>query len=289
MVAIPPDLTRQFADIVEIKVRPDLRISDWANPIQNPIERTFDHEFKAAIERVIVALGGLAEKISAVLKPALPQIVDFFDRLDRAEPVPGYEPYFVDLGYHPLAARLIGRILVQGAADDVASLNAQRPVAEAIRFIAKPQRSKTAIVKKAEFLVRAGDTLNRLDAFARTDCNSTNFLVSLQGVLRGEPDAIESARRQAQCVAPHLSLRRGPKIQVASYAHQAILQSRYLLKGASYTWDDVREDFTDPLTTATRTAFNEPNFDPRPALRRARRFVLNAISALGKESRIGHL
>ena len=126
MVAIPPDLTRQFADIVEIKVRPDLRISDWANPIQNPIERTFDHEFKAAIERVIVALGGLAEKISAVLKPALPQIVDFFDRLDRAEPVPGYEPYFVDLGYHPRAARLIGRILVQGAADDVASLDVFR-------------------------------------------------------------------------------------------------------------------------------------------------------------------
>jgi len=288
MVAIPPDLTRRFADIVEIEVRPDLRISDWANRIQNLIERTFDQELKAVIERAVIALAGLAEKMPAILKPALPQIVECFDRLDRAEPVPGYEPYFVDLGYHPLAARLMGRILVQGAADDVASLNARRPVVEAIRFIAKPQRRAKAIAKKAEFLVRFGSTLDRLDAFAKTDCNSTNFLLSLQGVLRGEPDAIESAHRQAQCVAPHLSLRRGPKIRVASYAHQAILQSRSLLRGASYTWDAIREDFTDSLTTATRTAFNEPNFDPRPALRRARRFGFERNSALGTGSRIGH-
>src|SRR6185312_5040118 len=231
-MAIPTERTRQFADIGEIEVRPDLRISDWANRIQNLIERTFNQELKAVVARAVIALAGLAEKMPAILKPALPQIVECFDRLDRAEPVPGYEPYFVDLGYHPLAARLIGRMLVQGAADDVASLNARRPVAEAIRFIAKPQRSAKAIVKKAEFLVRVEGTLNRLDAFAKTDCNSMNFLVSLQGVLRGELDAIESARRQAQRVAPHLSLRRGPKIRVASYAHQALLQQ--FPRGAGY-------------------------------------------------------
>jgi hypothetical protein len=274
MAATPHDRTRQFPHIVEIEVRPDLKISDWANRIQNLIERTFDQELKALIERAVVALAGLAERILAVLKPAAPRTVEFFGRLDRAEPVPGYEPYFVNLGYHPLAARLMGRILVQGAAADVASLNARRPVAEAIRFIAKPRRSAKAIAKKAEFLVRFASTLDRLDAFAKTDCNSANFLLSLQGVLRGEADAIESARSQARCIAPHLSLRRGPKVRIASYAHQAILQSRYLLRGASYTWDAVREDFTDRLTTATRSAFNEPNFDPRPALRRARRFGL---------------
>jgi hypothetical protein len=266
-----PTRRARFADSAEIGVRPDVTISDSANPIQNLIERIFaDQELKAVIERAVVALAGLAEQIFAVLKSALPQIVECFDHLDRAEPVPEYEPLFVALGYHPLVARLLGRILVQGAAADVASLNARRPVAEAIRFIAKPHRSAKAIVKKAEFLVRVGSTLDRLDAFAKTDCNSTNFLLSLQGVLRGEPDAIESARRQAQCVAPHLSLLRGPKIRVPSYAHQAILQQ--LLRGASYTWDAVREDFTDPLTTAARSAFNEPNFDPRPASRRARRF-----------------
>ncbi|HTW90072.1 MAG TPA: hypothetical protein VMD75_18910 [Candidatus Binataceae bacterium] len=269
MAATPHDRTRQFAHIVEIEVRPDLRISDWANRIQNLIELIFaDQELKALIERAVVAFAGLAEKFSAVLKSALPQIVECFDRLDRAEPVPGYEPLFIDLGYHPLVARLIGRMIVQGAADDVASLNALSPVAEAIRFMAKPQRRAKAIVKKAEFLVRAGSTLNRLDAFAKTDCNSTNFSLLLQGVLRGEPDAIESARSQARCVAPHLSLRRGPKIQTASYAHQVILQ---LLRGAGYTWDAVQGDFTDRLTTVTRSAFNEPNFDPRPALRRLRK------------------
>ena len=287
MIATPFDQTRQFADSAEIDARPDVTISDSANPIENLIERIFaDQELKAVIERAVVALAGLAEKISAALKSALPRIVEYFDRLDRAEPVPGYEPLFIDRGYHPLVARLIGRMIVQGAADDVASLNARRPVAEAIRFIAKPQRRVKAIVKKAEFLMRAGSTLNRLDAFAKTDCNSTNFLVSLHGVLRGEADAIESARRQAQCVAPHLRLRRGPKIRVASYAHQALLQQ--LLRGASYTWDAIREDFTDPLTTATRTAFNEPNFDPRPALGRARRFGFELNSALGTGSRIGH-
>src|SRR6185312_3368083 len=125
MAATPPDQTRPFADSAEIGVRPDVTISDSANPIQNLMERIFaDQELKAVIERAVVALAGLAEQIFAVLKSALPQIVECFDHLDRAEPVPEYEPLFVALGYHPLVARLLGRILVQGVADDVASLNA---------------------------------------------------------------------------------------------------------------------------------------------------------------------
>src|SRR5208282_1590791 len=33
---------------------------------------------------------------------------------------------------------------------------------------------------------------------------------------------------------------------------------------------EARGDFTDPLTRATRLAFGDPDFDPRPAFRRQR-------------------
>jgi hypothetical protein len=40
--------------------------------------------------------------------------------------------------------------------------------------------------------------------------------------------------------------------------------------GQGYTYSPDLEDFTDELTKATRIEFGDPNFDPRPAVRRAR-------------------
>ena len=42
---------------------------------------------------------------------------------------------------------------------------------------------------------------------------------------------------------------------------------RDIVGSASYTWDPVQEDFVDQLTRATRLAFGNSDFDPRPAVR----------------------
>jgi hypothetical protein len=70
----------------------------------------------------------------------------------------------------------------------------------------------------------------------------------------------------AATVAPRLSVSRGRKISAASAAHEFVSEEL----GQAYTFSPVLEDFTDELTKATRIEFGDPNFDPRPAVRRAR-------------------
>jgi hypothetical protein len=43
------------------------------------------------------------------------------------------------------------------------------------------------------------------------------------------------------------------------------------LGSKSYTWDGSTEDYSDPQTRATRLAFGDADFDPRPASRRQKK------------------
>jgi hypothetical protein len=75
----------------------------------------------------------------------------------------------------------------------------------------------------------------------------------------------------AAAVAPLLSIPRGPKISTASAAHEILLEELVSVTGSQgYTWDSYKEDYSDPLTQATRREFRDPDFDPRAAYRRVR-------------------
>jgi hypothetical protein len=43
------------------------------------------------------------------------------------------------------------------------------------------------------------------------------------------------------------------------------------LGSRSYSWDYATGDYSDPETQATRLAFGDPDFDPRPASRRQKK------------------
>ncbi len=65
----------------------------------------------------------------------------------------------------------------------------------------------------------------------------------------------------AGILAPRLAVPRGRKASAASIAHEFWLSNMGKLTGRmSYTWDEARGDFTDPLTRATRLAFGDPDF-----------------------------
>ena len=55
---------------------------------------------------------------------------------------------------------------------------------------------------------------------------------------------------------------------------------RDIVGSASYTWDPVQEDFVDQLTRATRLAFGDFDFDPRPAVRALKGGELGSDEAL---------
>jgi hypothetical protein len=61
-----------------------------------------------------------------------------------------------------------------------------------------------------------------------------------------------------------LGTRRGRKLSPASAAHEFLLEHL----GCGYTWHIDDEDYSDPLTLATREEFDDPDFSPRSARRR---------------------
>ena len=134
----------------------------------------------------------------------------------------------------------------------------QRTVAEAIRFLAQPGRTKRAISRRAVVLLES--SLVRI--FDGVDVSVSEFVESLEAVVRGD-----RVREIAAVLTPHLSVRRGRKVSAASSAHEMLLS----LTSESYTWDDLIGDYSDPQTGATRLAFGDPDFDPRPAHRRRKR------------------
>jgi hypothetical protein len=173
---------------------------------------------------------------------------------------PGYEPLLVKRGQQPgSGASLFLCVDWLGKKNGRRSQNATDRRRQ-IRFLARPGRTKRAISRKAVVLLYS--ELVRI--FDDVDVNVFEFVESLEAVVRGDHTASQRVREMAAVLAPHLSVRRGRKVSAASSAHELLLS----LVSESYTWDDSIEDFSDPQTGATRLAFGDHDFDPRPAHRR---------------------
>jgi hypothetical protein len=130
--------------------------------------------------------------------------------------------------------------------------------------LARPGRTKRAISPRAAALLEVWNTMSNLgNAFSGVDVSVFEFVESLEAVARGDYTACERVREVAAALAPG-------KASAASIAHELWLSNSKLTGQMSYTWDEARGDFTDPLTRATRLAFGDPDFDPRSAFRRHR-------------------
>jgi hypothetical protein len=192
------------------------------------------------------------------LQPAFNRVVagacEAAGRLEDMPPSPGYEPLLVKRGQHLAVARLFSYVWIGLGKKMADEVRTQRTVAEAIRFLARPGRTERAISRKAVVLLDS----KLVGIF------DDEFVESLEAVVRGDHTASQRVREMAAVLAPHLSVRRGRKVSAASSAHELLLS----LVSESYTWDDSIEDFSDPQTGATRLAFGDHDFDPRPAHRR---------------------
>ena len=150
---------------------------------------------------------------------------------------------------------------------------AERSLASAIGKLAKAQDASSLVVsRRAKVLGRA---LNELEVEARLGnaralagiSETIDSLKELVGRAMDRDDA--SCRRLieiSKALRPHLCDPRGRVPSVTSTTHELFL---HVWTGA-YTYDPIADDMTDGATLATRTAMNDPNFDPRPAQRRRR-------------------
>jgi len=194
------------------------------------------------------------------------------DELEKAAPVPGYEPMLIERGYHPLIARGFSYWLIRLGKAEANRIAAHRPIADTLRFLAKSGRTQGSISRRATALLEVWKTTGALsDTFRGSEISEFEFVRALEGAAQGEVAACCRVTEIATALAPGLFVRRGPRVNVASLAHQFLLMLVARTPGPKgYTYSEIEGDFTDPLTRATRSAFDEPRFDPRPAFRRHR-------------------
>lgn len=229
-------------------------------------------EFAAGLDRVQAWVALHRDELMNGLLKVLQLAHEAIQALDSMPPVLGYEPLLIEGGQHRLVARVMACVWVRSCEEIAADERIRGRVVADIRFLAKPGRTKGAIRRRATKLLAALERISTLDAFGEVGLIAVRFDEELKAAAQGDPVACEGVTQTAAILAPRLSVPRGRKRSAASVAHEILSSEMTQLFGpAGYTWDPEEGDFVDRFTRATRDAFGDPDFDPRPALRRAKR------------------
>jgi hypothetical protein len=189
-------------------------------------------------------------------------------------PSPGYEPLLMVAGWGQLLARGMAKLAVRHGRRRADESRRQRAVFEAIRFLAKPQRRRSAIACRAKLLYRAWNETSLIETiFDEVGITECEFIRLLESLVEGRKVDCNRIAEIAAMISPQLSLRRGPKVRAASAAHEFLLDSEFEFSSRCRpaAYQKRAAEYVDPLTAATRLEFGEPDFDPRPARRRATR------------------
>jgi hypothetical protein len=234
-------------------------------------ERDVVAKLEQAAECVVAFVDSL-QTLWALWAPTILETAKAVARIEKLPEVPGYEPLLIERDHHPIAARMMSYTLMRLAREETTKLQGRRKVINAIRALARRRRSNRGLRRDAGSVLEALDYLNHLEIAAPPGFGMAKFETMLNSAARGDPVAGRRAAEMASAIAATHSAARGPKTSQASFAHQLLLT--YAVGGSSpsgCTWDAYLGDFTDRLTQATRLAFSQPTFDPRPARRRQRR------------------
>ena len=186
---------------------------------------------------------------------------------------PGYEPLLVAYGYHPILARGMATLAIRQARRRARESSWQRPVFDAIRFLARQRRQKRAIVPRAELLLRAWEETSLVETlFDETGLSEGEFISLLKSVVNRQDFDFDRITALAASVAPRVALSRGPKISAPSAAHEFLLR-HWVAPAARHRRSSRRnraQEYVDALTEATQREFRNSDFDSRPARRRLR-------------------
>nr|WP_318655054.1 hypothetical protein [Methylocapsa sp. RX1] len=213
--------------------------------------------------------------------PQVLQIAEVLKRLEAGPTTPGYEALLIGCGTPPFESRLLAVAIVRCGDRLKSEDDARRSVSSAFRRVAKAAgRSTLAISRRAKELKAALGRPEFEDATAEAlheaDPSISIWRLGriLDRVIDRDCDACDSLKDLAHALVAHLADPRGRPLSVTTASHQLLLH--YFTesgKPLAYTWNDLartdcRGDFADKATFATREAFGDPSFDPRPAHRR---------------------
>jgi hypothetical protein len=194
------------------------------------------------------------------------------ERAEQNCPSKGYSPYFETQGFAPSLARGLGSLTLSRGKRQAKEAKRVAPVIEAIRFLARGDGQRRAIVSRAKLVFAAANETSIVDElFSNARLHEGEFLRLLQTIIDGGAIDRQRIKTIAAAIAPSRPRARGPKISAASATHELFLGTNASFGlPAGYTWSDREEDFVDRETQATRQEFGDPDFDPRAAYRRVR-------------------
>jgi hypothetical protein len=224
-------------------------------------------------------LVGLLESFAAVIVGSCLMVGKVIQSLAPLPPSRGYEPLLVEAGWNQFSARGVAKIAVRHGRRCAEESNWHRPVIDAIRFLAKPQRQRRAILRRAKLILQACKETSIIETiFFEAGLIELEFVRLLESVVEGREVDCRRITEIAAVLAPRLSLPRGPKVSAPSAAHEFLLDPEIgiTLRRPPATYRKRKAEYIDALTAATRLEFNAPHFDPRPARRRIARQKANS-------------
>lgn len=184
----------------------------------------------------------------------------------------GYAKYLISIGYDPnWAGMLAAQIVAEGyRRAETSRRNSQ--FARALDRMANPRLPPKAFRDCAAVILQILEDTSLADGLFRDlePFDGLVFIRALRWCLDGDLSGRSDIIRIAEAIKARVVVLRGPKLSSASAAHEYLIENASLFRPHSYSYSDMRGDFTDALTMATREEFDDPNFDPRPAARRAR-------------------
>lgn len=205
------------------------------------------------------------------------------NRVLALPPSPGYEPYLIERGVSLVLARPVATLWVRMGKRRAREAKSIRPVHDAIRFLASPNRQARSLITRAKLLLTAATETSIVDeAFGEARQLEDEFIGLLNRVVQGGDIDRRRIAEIATEISPKLSISRGPKVTAPSAAHELALTDlqKLNLKGFRTRHEQYAE-YVDPLTEATRREFGRPNFDSRPVRRRNKRRALSSRQKSG--------
>ncbi len=196
------------------------------------------------------------------------------ERIQSEPSIPGIEELFIRQGHEPLCARLMARFIVfTGVRWAEERVEIEKPLSGLLRRLCKSRTS--AVVRRAADKLRIWLDRDEAASLIETWLQEADLpllahdlrQIAASAVNRNE-NACARLVEIANALLPYLPDPRGRPVSRSTGIHLFLLSwFRSPTRRPAYTWDPVEEDFVDPLTKATRTLLNDPNFDPRPAYR----------------------
>jgi hypothetical protein len=184
----------------------------------------------------------------------------------------GYAKFLVTLGHDPNWAGMLAAMIVEEGRVWAAPSKQSTEFSRALRRLADPRLETEAFLADAQVV---HDAMNGTNLSSRLfedlpPFEGLLFIRELRFCLAGDLSRRVEVARIAKAVWRRVAVSRGPKLTLASAAHEYFLESQSLFRPAGFTWSPDNDDFTDRLTQATREEFDDLGFSPRSARRRLR-------------------